>query len=62
MKIIVVDNFGRENVSDKLVCTNVSQFHGEIMVKGLNDRLSGNSSVVFYKLVPNDYKLYKFEP
>ena len=62
MKIIVVDNFGRESISDKLVCTNVSKYYGEIIVKALNVQLSGDYADVFYKLVQNDYKLYRFKP
>lgn len=61
MKIICVDNFNRENYDDKLVCENIDKFYGEIVVKPLNDKLSGEYSGSFFKLVDDDYKLYKYE-
>ena len=61
MKIINTDNFDREDHSDSLVCENVSEFYGKIIVKALNDKLSGSTSPDYYRLVPDDYKLYKFE-
>jgi len=62
MKIIKVDNFGRDSVSDELVAENVSQFYGEAITDFLIDRFSGASSSDFFRLVPDDYKLYHFEP
>jgi hypothetical protein len=62
MKIINVDNFDRDSVSDKLVCENVSEYYGEIIVDFLNDRLSSEHSTDFYKLVDDDHKLYVWEP
>jgi len=62
MKIINVDNFDREWVDDKVVCENVSEYYGGIIVDFLNDRLSGDHSSDFYKLVENDHKLYAWEP
>jgi len=61
MKIIEVDNFNRDNVSDTLVCENVNKQFGKIIVDGLNKRLSGDGSAYFYRLVEDDYVLYKFE-
>lgn len=61
MKVIRIDNFARENVSDKLVCENVSHYYGEIITKYLNENFSGENSPDFYKLVDDDYKLYVFE-
>lgn len=63
MKIIGVDNYAREDKSDGLVAENVSEFHGKIMVEALNAKLCrGDSDPIFYKLVPDDHKLYTFEP
>lgn len=62
MKIVCVDNFDRETISDVLICENIAFGYGEDIVKFLNDRYSGNSSSDFYKLVSDDYKLFKFEP
>jgi hypothetical protein len=61
MKIIGTSNFDDEFVSDKLICTGVDKFWGERLVKLLNES-SGESSYYFYKLVDDEYELYKFEP
>lgn len=61
MKIICVDNFARDYVSDSLVCENVSKYYGEFLVKQLNEKLSGEHSSDYYRLVEDDYKLYKHE-
>ncbi|MDR6779466.1 hypothetical protein J2W98_003746 [Paenibacillus peoriae] len=62
MKIICEDNFGRESVSDSLVCGNVSQYYGVAFVKFLNENFSGDHSFNFYRLVEDEYELYKWEP
>ena len=58
MKIIAIDDYDRENVSDLLVCENVHEYFGEDIVKLLNTKPGQN----FFKLVSNDAKLYKVEP
>ena len=62
MKIINTDNFNREDHSDSLVCENVSECYGEIIVNALNSKLSGNASPNYYRLVPDNYELYEFKP
>ena len=62
MKIIGVDNFDTEIVSDILVCDNISEYYGKQIVKFINDTFCKDYSSYFYKLVEDDYKLYKFEP
>lgn len=62
MKIIAVDNYDRENVSDILVAENVSVHFGESITKYLNARFSGDYATTFFKLVYDDYKLYEFKP
>jgi hypothetical protein len=62
MKIIQVDNFDREIVSDILIAENVPEHFAELIVTYLNNTLSGPCSLDYYKRVPDDYKLYKFEP
>ncbi|MOA61330.1 hypothetical protein D3C78_1864400 [compost metagenome] len=62
MKIINADNFDRDSISDKLVCENISEYYGEIIVDFLNDRFSGDNSSDFYKVVDDDHKLYVREP
>lgn len=61
MKIIAVDNFDRDTHSDTLVLDNVNKYYGEIIVEHLNDKLSGDYALDFYRLVEDDYKLYEFE-
>ena len=61
MKIIGVDNFARESVSDILVCSEISEYYGQKIVDMLNLD-SGQNSLYYYLLVPDDHKLYAFEP
>lgn len=61
MKIICKDNFDRESVNDTLVCENVSEYYGEIIVDFLNAKLSGDYSPNFYRLVDDEYELYRWE-
>lgn len=59
MKIIRVDNFDRESVSDKLVCKNVNEYYAKRIVELLNER-EHESSSDFYKAVPDDHVLFEF--
>ena len=61
MKIIAVDNFDNESVSDHLVCENVNEHYGNLIVKFLNSE-GDNYSPYFYRLVSDDHKLYIWEP
>ena len=57
MKIIGVDNYARDEVSDVLVCENINESYGTEIVDFLN-RHENNPR--FYKLEDDDYKLYIF--
>lgn len=61
MKIKGKDNFDRDNVSDWLVCENVNEYMGALIVKFLNDREGVNGSW-YYMLVADDDKLHTWEP
>jgi hypothetical protein len=61
MKIIRVDNFDRDNVSDKLIAEGISSKDAETIVTGLNAKESEDSPD-FYKAVPDDHVLYVYEP
>ena len=61
MKIIASDNFGRETVSDALVCGNVSEAYGKLISDLLKDH-NGDNGPRYYRPVPDDYVLYKWEP
>lgn len=62
MKIIAVDNFDRENVSDRLIVENLDEVSAKYICKALQAHYGGDHSSVFFKVVENDHKLYKFEP
>jgi hypothetical protein len=60
MKIIRKDNFNRDTESDKLVCENINNSYGKRLVDYMNNQMAGFD--IFYELVEDDYKLYKWEP
>ena len=63
MKIIRIDNFDRETVSDVLVANRVPKHYADTMVEALNKEFSpGDYSQDFFRVVEDDYKLYKFKP
>jgi len=55
MKIVAVDNFDRDNVSDLLVCEKIGEYYGHEVVQMLNKTFGGDR---FYRLVEDGYKLY----
>lgn len=58
MKIVGVDDLNRETVDDFVAAENIrNTWIGEIMINALNDHDNGT----FYRLVPNEYELYKYE-
>ena len=62
MKIIKVDNFNRESVSDDLIAKELTRHYAELIVNFLNERFSGHRSSIFYKAVDDAHKLYQFKP
>ena len=61
MKIIRVDNFDKDFISDGLIAENVNEFFAKLIAKLLN-KYTGVNSQDYFKAVPDDHKLYKFEP
>lgn len=61
MKLIKVDNYDREYYDDVLIAENVHKGYGELIANLLNNRV-GENSEDFFKLVEDDYELFKFEP
>ncbi|RXZ78039.1 hypothetical protein EBB07_28700 [Paenibacillaceae bacterium] len=59
MKIIKTDNYDRDSVADILIAENINTYYGEKMVDLLNDKFSGEGSSDFYKLVEDNYKLWR---
>ena len=62
MKIIQTDNFERDTVSDILIAKDISENFANIIVDALNTKYSSDYSPMFFKVVPENYKLYKWEP
>lgn len=60
MKIIQVDAFDRDNVSDIFIAQHLTTYWAEHIVTLLNVKFLDSS--LFFKAVPDDYKLYKFVP
>ena len=56
MKIIRVDNFDRDYVSDVLIAKDVTEIYGKLIVKLLNSH-EGERSQYFYRVVDDQYKL-----
>lgn len=58
MKIVAVDNYGRDNIADFLIAENIeNQKHGEIMLEVLRKHFQGSD--YYPMLKPDDYKLSK---
>jgi len=62
MKIIQVDNFNRDTVSDVLIVEKVSENHAQMIVEALNAKYSGDLSPMFFRVEADDYELYKWSP
>jgi len=62
MKIIKVSNYDNESQSDVLVADNVNEHYGKFLVEALIKEFSSNVSPDYFRLVPDDYKLYEFKP
>lgn len=58
VKIICVDNFGRESVADILIAENVNEYWGKRIVDGLNEKQHEDSEV-YFRLVEDDHKLWR---
>ena len=61
MKVVGIDNFDRDEVPDFLVCENVSEHYGKLIVDMLNADGS-HTSPKFFVLRQDDYKLKEWEP
>lgn len=64
MKIIASDNFDREIYDDILIAENITNMEaGQVMVDALNYKYCNHDNAAwFYRLVPDDHKLFVFEP
>jgi len=60
-KIIGKSNFNYDNVSDVLICDNLSKYYGEKILKFLRDDM-GYNDTYYPKLVDQNYVLYEWKP
>lgn len=60
-KIVGHDNLDRDYVSEILICDNLNEYWGKIIIKFLQDQATDHDTY-FPKLVTQDYELYVFEP
>lgn len=60
MKIVRTDNYARETVDEYFVCENVNRGYGELIVTLLKEDPNRNPES-WFKLVEDDYELYKWE-
>lgn len=58
MKIICVDNYNRELYNDLVIAENVHKAYGKLIVDLLNES-PRTSDEDYFKLVEDDYKLFK---
>ena len=56
MKIVIIDNYDRENTTDLLVCENVHPLMGELICELLNKE-EPDSSPCYFTVKPDDYEL-----
>lgn len=62
-KIIGVDNFNTETVSDYLVCENIeSKNYAETICQAMNAKFSGETAPRFFKVVDQSHLLYTWSP
>lgn len=61
MKVIRVDNFGRETRSHQLIAEGLTLEAAEAMAEELNNK-ERHDSDDFYRVVPQDYELYIYDP
>lgn len=62
-KIVEVDNFGNESVDDVLICESIPDITiARFIADKLNEKLSGYSASKYYRVVEQEYELYKFQP
>jgi hypothetical protein len=54
-KIIMTDNYAREEVAEVLVCESVNERFGKRIVDGLNE--SRRTDAEFFQMIEDDYRL-----
>jgi|GEM_PF-1166832 len=62
MQVIAIDNFDRDNVSDEVIATGLSQAEAEHKAATLNATCGGKFAIRYYVVKPDDYVPYRWEP
>jgi len=62
MKVIGTSNFDKDNVSDILIREDVDRELADDICGVENIESGGKYATYFFKVVPDDYVLYKWEP
>lgn len=60
-KIVIIDNFGRDSVSDRLHSEGHTEEEAESLVRDLNAD-ARDDGPDYYVVKPDDYQLYQFQP
>jgi hypothetical protein len=62
MRVACVSNFDDEMYEESFVTLVVCERMAKVIARVLNSEFSGNHSPCYYRVVEDDYKLYKWEP
>jgi hypothetical protein len=62
MKLILIDNFGRDCISEQLVAENVSSYWANRIQAWADSHWNSSENPQYLTVRPDDYELYKFEP
>ena len=60
-KVIAIDNYDRESVSDQLIKDNLSETNANILASKMNSEVDDDHPW-YYKAIPEGVKLYQFNP
>lgn len=63
-RVVDIDNFGGEgpNSTERFITEPIEEDMAITIVRALNDQYGGYGAPRFYRVVPEDYKLFIFEP
>jgi len=61
MKVIAVDNYGREYYSDKLIQDNLSEEDAQQLANKKNEEADSHGDW-YYRAVKDDHTLWEFQP
>jgi hypothetical protein len=63
MKIVLCSNFDDPTLDEELVCGDLNdEVYAHTILDCLIERYSGDSAYYYFKLVSDEYELYRFEP